>query len=214
MADLEQSIEKFYAKAVAIDFARKHQWRITEIQNNGEIIGNPGEPGLPYIYAQSGNLPGREVTNVAVNFQGLDFNVPGNAKYTNSAGWEVTWRLDQALNIRRMFEDWNYQIFDDRTTTGQTIRGDDSFLQMVLYDQAGSEVDIYTLYGIYPVSVGAVEYDIGTDGEIQTFSTTLAYHYFKRDLPFGDTAQGIDGDPESDANPGPSWTLGAGSDGL
>ena len=210
MADLEQTIEKFYAKAVNIDFARKHQWRITEIKNNGLIIGDPGSPGLPYIYAQTGTLPGREVTNVPINFHGLEFNLPGNAKYTNSAGWEVTWRLDQALNIRRLFEDWNYAIFDDRSTSGQTIRGDDSQLTMVLYDQAGTEVDTYRLFGLYPVSVGAVEYDIGTDGEVQTFTTTLAYHYFKRTkASYVSNWEGIDATPESEWGAQPMNTLGS-----
>ena len=209
MADLEQTIERFYTQAVAIDFARKHQWRITEIKNNSDPVGDPDSPGLPYIYAQTGTLPGREITNQAVNFHGLEFNLPGNAKYTNSSGWNVTWRLDQALNIRRIFEDWNYQIFDDRSTTGQTIRADDSQLTMMLYDQAGTVVDIYTLYGIYPVSVGEVEYDIGNDGEIQTFQTTLAYHYFKRSKNAGTHREDVDMAPESEGNPHPNATLGA-----
>lgn len=181
MSDLtEYDIEKFYQNLVDREFSRKHQWRVTHIATGvaPEIVEL--DTVQTKLLIESGTIPQRDIYNVAVPFHGIDFNLPGNAKYGGSDAWNVTVRVDQQLNIRRMFEDWSTAIFDDRTAAGTIVRNNTAQLAMTLYDQQGNAHSDYTLFGIYPTSVGSMEYNVGDNGDIVTMDVTFAYHYWRR----------------------------------
>jgi len=181
MADLDKyNIEAFYTALTRREVARQHQFRITHI--------NPGFDGAidgiddfeTKLYVESTTLPGRSITNQALNYHGLEFNLPGNAKYESSSAWEVVFRMDQNLNIRRIFEDWSFAVFNDRKASGSITRSNGSYLTMTHFDQQGMFTSQYTFWGIYPQTVGALTYNIGTDGEVVTMPVTFAFHYWNR----------------------------------
>ena len=176
----EYDIEKFYQNLVDREFSRKHQWRVTLIKTGVSPEIDELNQVAAKLLIESGTIPQRDIHNVQVPFQGIDFNLPGNAKYGGSENWSTTIRVDQKLNIRRMFEDWSTAIFDDRTSAGTIVRNNSAQLAMTLYDQQGNAHSDYTLYGIYPTSVGAMEYNVGDNGEIVTMDVSFAYHYWRR----------------------------------
>lgn len=181
MADLDKyNIEAFYTALTQREVARQHQFRITHIEPgfDGAISGI--DDFETKLYVESTTLPGRSITNQALNYHGLEFNLPGNAKYENSSAWEVVFRMDQNLNIRRIMEDWSFAVFNDRKASGAITRSNSSYMTMTHFDQQGMFTSQYTFWGIYPQTVGALTYNIATDGEVVTMPVTFAFHYWSR----------------------------------
>lgn len=209
MADItEYDIEHFYDNLIVREVARQHQFRVTAIQTGfGQNIPEGINDIENKLLVESTTLPQRNINNVPVNFHGVDFNLPGNAKYTGSDAWPVTFRMDQRLNIRRIFEDWSTAVFDDRTTAGSIVRSNDAYMILSMFDQMGASHSEYVLWGIYPTEVGAMEYNVGTDGDIVTCQVTFAYHYWSRQgkealnnrATISDPAEG--GGPQNSASP-------------
>ena len=134
------------------------------------------------LYVTTTTLPGRSITNISVPFMGLTFNVPGTATYPNSGAWNVTFRVPQNLSIRRKFEQWTREIFNDIDSSGNyNIPSADltNQITMVLLDKRGTPLRTYTLFGAYCQSVGEINLDITSTGDIITQQATLAYQYWR-----------------------------------
>ena len=170
-------IENFYDTISTNDFARTNLFRIISL---GGTKFSPTE----LLYVTSTTLPGREITNIPTPFMGLQFNVPGTAKYTGSDGWQLTFRMPQNFSIRRKFEDWTHLVFNDQTSTGAyniPNKGQDNQIVMDLLDKNGVVIQgrSYTFYGAYCKSLGAINLDITQSGEIITQQVTMAYQYWR-----------------------------------
>jgi hypothetical protein len=170
-----QGIENFYDTAIANDFARQNLFRVISL---GGVRFTTNE----LVYITSTTLPGRAITNVTVPFMGLVFNVPGTANYPNSGAWQVTFRVPSSLSVRRKFEDWTTQVFDDSTSTGAyNIPSKDASNQttLVLIDKEGNPLRTYTLFGCYCQSIGDLAVNLTSSGEILEQQATLAYQYWR-----------------------------------
>lgn len=170
-----QGIENFYDTAIANDFARQNLFRVISL---GGVRFTTNE----LVYVTSTTLPGRAITNVQVPFMGLVFNVPGTANYPNSSGWQVTFRVPSSLSIRRKFEEWTTQVFDDSTSTGAyNIPSKDASNQtiLVLIDKQGNPLRTYTLFGCYCQAIGDLQVNVTSAGEILEQQATLAYQYWR-----------------------------------
>lgn len=170
-----QGIENFYDAAITNDFARNNLFRVVALGGTRFSINE-------LMYITSTTLPGRAITNIPVPFMGLSFNVPGTATYPNSQGWQVTFRVPQNLSIRRKFEDWTKQVFDDANSTGAyNIPSKDASNQVIiaLLDKQGNPLRTYTLFGAYCQTIGDLAMNITTAGEILEQQITLAYQYWR-----------------------------------
>jgi hypothetical protein len=168
-------IENFYDVAVANDFARQNLFRIIS-------LGGTRFATSELLYMTTTTLPSRDIANIPTPFMGLQFNVPGTASYPGSDAWNVTFRIPQNLSIRRKFEDWSRQIFDDQTSTGDwSIPSGDASNQVIvtLIDKQGNSLRTYTLFGAYCKSIGELTLDITNQGEIITQQATLAYQFWR-----------------------------------
>jgi len=170
-------IENFYDTISTNDFARTNLFRIVN-------LGGTKFSQDELLYVTTTTLPGREITNIPTPFMGLQFNVPGTAKYTGSENWQVTFRMPQNYSIRRKFEDWTHLVFNDQTSTGAyniPNKSADNQIVMSLMDKNGGVLQgrTYTLYGAYCRSLGAINLDITQSGEIVTQQVNLAYQYWR-----------------------------------
>jgi hypothetical protein len=168
-------IENFYSAAAGNDFTRTNLFRILN-------LGGTRFTRDELLYVTTTTLPGRAITNIPVPFMGLTFNVPGTANYPNSQAWNVTFRVPQNLSIRRKFEQWTREVFNDIDSSGEygiPNAGVQNQVTMVLIDKQGRPLRTYTLYGVYCQSVGDVNVDITANGEIMTQQATLAYQYWR-----------------------------------
>jgi hypothetical protein len=168
-------IMNFYDAAARNDFFRQNLFRITQ-------LGGTRFTQDELLYATSTTLPQRAINNIPVPFMGLQFNVPGAAQYPNSAGWNVTFRVPQNLSIRRKLEDWTYSTFNDINSTGEySIPNNTSsnIAVLSLLDKQGGIIRTYTLYGCYCVTVGEMQLNITSAGEISEIQATIAYQYWR-----------------------------------
>lgn len=188
MADVNQLIQNFYKVAQNREFARDFNFRVLSITTPG-VTNAAGQPlrfeeETDLVYVKAATLPERAITNVAVPYMGLNFNVPGNATYPNSEAYTLTFYADAKSQIRQKFEDWSRYVFDDANSTGYYFTpGPTSVIDLVQLDNQMRKVAQYSLIGVSPRSVGALEYNIaeGT-GSTVTFTATIAYHYFTRTI--------------------------------
>ena len=104
------SIIKFYEVAQRREFARKFQFKI-------QTLGPLNEDDL--IYFTTANVPARSISNHTVPFIGLQYNIPGAAQYDGSDSWQVTFRCDEAANIRAKLLAWQDEIFNIQQTGGK-----------------------------------------------------------------------------------------------
>ena len=108
---------------------------------------------------------------------GLSFNVPGTASYPGSAGWNVTFRMQADLAIRRKLELWTRFIFDDLTSTGE-YGIPQGIIKLSLMNSIGAPIRDYTLWGAYCVSLGDYALDTTDSGSVVTQAATIAYQYW------------------------------------
>ena len=96
MADVKQTITDFYRVAQERDFSRDFQFRVLSIQaGDGSDIAITEDD---LVYARGGSIPARSITNQAVPYMGLNFNVPGAATYSGS--YSLTFMADQQSELK------------------------------------------------------------------------------------------------------------------
>ena len=171
------NIQQFYQTASVQDFARVFQFRLN-FYNNIQFNENH------LVYVETAALPGRAITNIAVPYMGLPFNIPGTVTYPGSDNYNVTFRCDQNYDIRSALEASTFLTFDEGSSTGNyNTPSSDSRLEMSLLDKAGAVVRAYTLFGAYIKALGDAAYDIKDTGTIQTVQATIAYQYWRAGTP-------------------------------
>jgi hypothetical protein len=185
MSDTNQSIQSFYRVATTRDFARDFNFRVLSI-NTGGATNAAGQvitfSDDDLVYVKTATLPAREITNVPTPYMGLNFNLPGNAIYPDSAGYSLTFYADAKSNLRQKFEDWSRYTFDDANSTGDYLTPKaTSVISLLQVDNQLNQVATYNLVGASPRSVGPLNYNIaGGTGQTIDFTVTVAYHYFTR----------------------------------
>lgn len=179
MAATSQTIQNFYRVVTERDFSRKFNFRVININAGDSSSQVYNEDDL--VYVRTASLPAREITEVTVPFMGLDFHIPGSAKYPGSEAYSLEFYCDQKSNLRQKFEDWSRDVFDDITSTGNYFAAKQTaVIDLVQLDNQLERVAQYQLVGVSPRNVGPLEYDITNGGEFVTFTVTLAYQYFRR----------------------------------
>tara|TARA_R110000868_G_scaffold92628_1_gene256980 strand:- start:115 stop:660 length:546 start_codon:yes stop_codon:yes gene_type:complete len=180
MADVKQLITDFYRVAQNRDFARDFNFRLLSISTGGTTSASFGEDDL--VYLRAAELPARAITNVPVPYMGLKFNIPGNATYPGSEGYQLRFYADAKSQIRQKFEQWTRDTFDDATSTGNyfTPRAT-SVIDMVQLDNQNNKIAQYQLVGVSVINCGPLGYNIsdGTGATID-FTATISYHYWKQ----------------------------------
>lgn len=159
---------------------------ITRLQNENFVV-----------YANSANVPGRQIVNEAVPFYGFPFQVPVNTTYTQT--WECNMRCDKNLEVRSIFEGWMDLISDLKKSTG----GSKGMVPVNTYAlvhllspdffNEGSDATVVRTYkcvGIYPSNLGDMTNDHSSNA-ISTFATTFTFQYW---YPYS-TGDGAGEDP-------------------
>jgi hypothetical protein len=181
MADIS-TIQDFYRVARARDFNRKNQLRILNIESGNGFSTSFTPDDLVYI--RTGNIPTRNVQTSVAAFLGLDFNIPGNVKYSGSDAYTVTFFADQKLDLYSKFLNWTREIFDDVDSTGNYFTPKQSAsITLAIVDTKLVPVKLFKLIGVVCKNVGQLSYTMDDAGTLQTFDTTFSYHYFEESTP-------------------------------
>lgn len=176
---VNQNIQNFYRSAADKDFSRDFLFRVTQMQLQGVPALDEGD----LIYVKTAALPGRNITNVAVPYMGLNLNVPGAATYPGSEGYNLSLYLDAESSLRNYFETASRSLFDDQTSTGEYgTPDDDFFIQLAQLDKELEPIAEYKLVGASLRTISDIGYNIaeGTGQTVQ-IDATVSYHFYTKE---------------------------------
>lgn len=168
----------FYKQAVARDFSRDFQMRVISI---GPGVLNQNDN----VFITTQQLPGYAIHNHPVPFMGLSFNVPGGGHFPGSDSWTVNFRCDQQLQIREKLITWQQSVFNAFPDTPGESTGaygpkyTESVAKLTVFDRDGNEVRGIRLVGVYPVDIGAIDYDNTGTGDLVNLVATIAYQWWE-----------------------------------
>tara|TARA_S200002703_G_scaffold3077_2_gene4552 strand:+ start:722 stop:1261 length:540 start_codon:yes stop_codon:yes gene_type:complete len=176
---VNQNIQNFYRTAADKDFSRDFLFRVTQMQLQGVPALEEGD----LIYVKTASLPGRNITNVAVPYMGLNLNVPGTATYPGSEAYSLSLYLDADSNLRNYFETASRSLFDDQTSTGEYgTPDDDFFIQLAQLDKDLEPIAEYKLIGASLRAVNNIAYNIaGGTGATVAIDATVSYHFYTKE---------------------------------
>ena len=179
MAQTRQTIQNFYTQAQTKDFARDNLFRVLNINFGDGTEINFDEDDL--IYATTAKLPGKDISTQAIPYMGLNFNIPGVAKYPGSDGYTITFRCDESYDLRNRFLQVLNDTFDDAESTGNYFMPTaDSVIDLALLDKELDRVSQFQLVGVAIKNVEELTYNVTSDGTVQEFNVTVTYHYFRQ----------------------------------
>ena len=177
------TIQNFFSKATTSQFSRDFLFRVKQVDLIGGVSFD-GDGDL--VYARSASLPGRNITNVNVNYFGQEFQVPGRATYANAAGYSIEFYHDENCEIRTKMEAASRAVWGGVTGNAATdskglygMPGEESVINLEQIDKNLNPVREIKLIGASIRDIGDISYTIaeGT-GTVLNFPVTFAYHFY------------------------------------
>jgi hypothetical protein len=139
------------------------------------VTGNPGLQGAFLI--TTAELPGSTQGVAPVYYRGRLIKLAGDKEF---APFNMTIINDSAFTIRKALEDWMAAIEGRGTKSGLTSPA--SYMGTITVKQLernGGVLRQYKIVDAFPVEVGPVQLDFGTNDQISTFGATFQYQTFE-----------------------------------
>ena len=155
--------------------ARNNQFKVTMPFPGYAAVG--GETESMAFLCTATNLPQSELGELTVNFRGRPIYMAGDRTFQT---WTTTIINDTDFLIRNAIERWSNGINNATDGEGLTNPADyqvDAFVDQL--DRNGATIKSYTLRGVFPTEIAAIELDYGTNDAIEEFGVTFAYQYFE-----------------------------------
>ena len=155
--------------------ARANQFKVTLPFPGYAAVG--GETSDLAFLCSATALPGQTVGQVAIPFRGRVLNIAGDRTFEP---WTITVLNDTDFKLYRAFERWMNGINNMTDNEGIANPADyqvDGFVDQL--DRNGATIKSYTLRGVFPTEIAAIELDYGTNDAIEEFGVTFAYQYFE-----------------------------------
>jgi len=152
-----------------------------EMKTKGEDVGE-----LLSFHAKGSSLPATTMGVITVPYQGRDIKVFGNRTYEE---WSITIMNDEDMKIRSAFEQWIHKINspEENLTDSNFMSGQDdngykveAIIRQLKRD--GSEALAYTLHGVFPSGIEAVDMAWDSNDTISESVVTLQFDWFTTSL--------------------------------
>ena len=168
------NISDFKAK-LAGGGARANQFKVTMPFPGYASVG--GEIEELAFLCRATSIPSMEITNINVPFRGRAIKIAGDRTIPS---WSVTVYNDTNFRLRNAFERWQNGINNMTDNEGLTNPVDyqvDAFVDHL--DRNGNTIKSYTLRGVFPTDIAAIDLSYDEATAIEEFSVTFAYQYFE-----------------------------------
>ena len=168
------NINDFKAK-LAGGGARPNQFKVTMPFPGYAQVGGEIED-LAFL-CRATVIPSMTVGNINVPFRGRQIKIAGDRTFED---WNVTVINDTDFELRNAFERWQNGINNMTDNEGLTNPVDyqvDAFVDHL--DRNGNTIKSYTLRGLYPTIVSAIDLNYETNDVVEEFTATFAYQYFE-----------------------------------
>jgi hypothetical protein len=132
-----------------------------------------------YIYVKSTSLPGSDIDEHVLTYNGFDYKVHGKRTYSD---WSVTLISDKTYDIRSKVEGWMNRIscpmeFEDEKINYAKIGEELETQTFMPLNYDGSDIKKISLIDSWPKSVGPIEFDYSNQDMAQ-FEVTFSYKYY------------------------------------
>ena len=133
---------------------------------------------------KAAQIPGSAVTAIDVPYFGRVIKVPGNKTFEN---WSVTIINDEGFEVRNAMEKWmvlmgghesNLSDFGAATAAGGNAELYGSALVKQYSKSDETALQTYKFINIFPVSVGEIALEWGSNDTIEEFTVEFAYDYW------------------------------------
>tara|TARA_Y100001937_G_scaffold117638_1_gene171143 strand:- start:1843 stop:2370 length:528 start_codon:yes stop_codon:yes gene_type:complete len=155
--------------------ARNNQFKVTMPFPGYAQVGGEIED-LAFL-CTSTSLPAMSVATVTVPFRGRDIKIAGDRSFDT---WSITVLNDTDFKLRNAFERWQNGINNMTDSEGLTNPVDyqvDAFVDQL--DRNGATIKSYTLRGVYPITIAAIDLSFDATTSVETFNVTFDYQYFE-----------------------------------
>ena len=168
------NINDFKAK-LAGGGARPNQFKVTMPFPGYAQVGGEIED-LAFLCTAT-SIPAMNIGNVNVPFRGRQIKIAGDRTFDT---WSITVLNDTDFKLRNAFERWQNGINNMTDSEGLTNPVDyqvDAFVDQL--DRNGATIKSYTLRGVYPITIAAIELSYDATTSVETFNVTFDYQYFE-----------------------------------
>ena len=168
------NINDFKAK-LAGGGARANQFKVTMPFPGYAQVGGEIED-LAFL-CRSTVIPAMSVPSFNVPFRGRSIKIAGDRTIGD---WSVTVYNDTNFKLRNAFERWMNGINNMTDNEGLTNPADyqvDAFVDQL--DRNGATIKSYTLRGVFPTEIAAIELAYDQNDAIEEFGVTFGYQFFE-----------------------------------
>ena len=167
------TIDQFKAQLIG-GGARANQFRV--ILNTPSGIATGLIAANAQFMIRSASLPGQTIAEIPIQFRGRQLYLAGDREFET---WTTTVLNDTDFNVRNGMERWMNGINNLQTNTGVTNVTEytaDMVVQQL--DRDDAILKQYTLTSCWPTAISAIDLNMDTASEIETFEITWRYTSF------------------------------------
>ena len=129
------------------------------------------------FYAKSSSLPGRQIGDLTLNWQGMKYSIAGDPTFEDIT---LVFLNNYEWDLRTFFEQWaekQSEMETNERSAPSSYKSDVIKLQQL--GRTSSDVlATYTLVGAYPTHVAAIEVSQDTENGHEEISVTFKFDYF------------------------------------
>ena len=130
--------------------------------------------------AKTAQLPGSTVGQVPLYYFGRELKFAGNRTF---ADWTLQILNDEDFTIRNSLESWMNAINSHTTNVRNAAANGPSGYSVdavvTQYGKTGNALKTYKFVGLFPLDLGAIDLDWGSNDSIEEYSVTFAYQWWE-----------------------------------
>ena len=138
--------------------------------------------------AKSSQLPGSSINTVSQYYFGRELKFAGNRTFPQ---WSIQVINDENFIIRNSMESWmnaiNSHAGNVRTAAALNPSNYSADALVTQYSKTNSIIKQYKFVGLFPIDVGVIELDWGSNDTIEEYGITFDYQWWEA-VPVGGTS--------------------------
>ena len=167
------TIDQFKAN-IAGGGARANQFRV--ILNTPSGIGTGLTSATAQFMIRTASLPGQTIGEIPLQFRGRQLYLAGDREFET---WTTTVLNDTNFAVRNGMERWMNGINDLQTNTGvANVSAYTADMVVQQLDRDNAVLKQYTLTSCWPTAISAIDLNMDTVNEVETFEITWRYTSF------------------------------------
>ena len=154
--------------------ARANQFQVT--MSGGGATGGPVSQSLSFL-CRGAQIPALTIGEIAVPYRGRQVFLAGDRTYD---AWTVTIMNDRSMGIRGQLESWMNNMQDIGAATTSPSLNANSYYATALVkqlDRNDAPIRTYTLEGVWPTTLDAIDLAFDANDAIQEFGATFRFNW-------------------------------------